>query len=68
MKLRSAEGVLVPALFSYAVQEFGKEFFEEASADAARIWLRSPHLSAHHPFTGPDGALIYVKTGYLVAA
>jgi len=30
MKLRSAEGVLVPALFSYAVQEFGEEFFDEA--------------------------------------
>jgi anti-sigma factor ChrR (cupin superfamily) len=28
-------------------------------------WLRSPHQSAHHPFTGPDGALIYVKTGHL---
>jgi anti-sigma factor ChrR (cupin superfamily) len=28
-------------------------------------WLRSPHLSAHHPFTGPQGALIYVKTGHL---
>jgi anti-sigma factor ChrR (cupin superfamily) len=31
-------------------------------------WLRSPHLSAHHPFTGPQGALIYVKTGHLAAA
>jgi anti-sigma factor ChrR (cupin superfamily) len=31
-------------------------------------WLRSPHLSAHDPFTGPDGALIYVKTGHLAAA
>ncbi|MGH9220702.1 MAG: cupin domain-containing protein [Vicinamibacterales bacterium] len=28
-------------------------------------WLRSPHQSAHNPFTGPDGALIYVKTGHL---
>jgi anti-sigma factor ChrR (cupin superfamily) len=28
-------------------------------------WLRSPHLSEHSPFTGPDGALIYVKTGHL---
>jgi anti-sigma factor ChrR (cupin superfamily) len=28
-------------------------------------WLRSPHLSAHNPFTGPNGALIYVKTGHL---
>jgi anti-sigma factor ChrR (cupin superfamily) len=31
-------------------------------------WLRSPHLSAHNPFTGPHGALIYVKTGHLAAA
>lgn len=31
-------------------------------------WLRSPHLSEHKPFTGPDGALIYVKTGHLAAA
>lgn len=30
-------------------------------------WLRSPHLSEHNPFTGPDGALIYVKTGHLAA-
>ena len=28
-------------------------------------WLRSPHLSKHSPFTGPAGALIYVKTGHL---
>jgi anti-sigma factor ChrR (cupin superfamily) len=31
-------------------------------------WLRSPHLSAHDPFAGPDGAQIYVKTGHLAAA
>jgi hypothetical protein len=30
LKLRSAEGVLVPALFSYALTEFGKAFFAEA--------------------------------------
>ena len=30
-------------------------------------WLRSPHLSEHNPFTGPDGALLYVKTGHLGA-
>jgi hypothetical protein len=29
-RLRSAEGALVPALFSYAAQEFGHEFFAEA--------------------------------------
>ncbi|HET7499637.1 MAG TPA: cupin domain-containing protein, partial [Kofleriaceae bacterium] len=28
-------------------------------------WLRSPDLSEHTPFTGPEGALIYVKTGHL---
>jgi anti-sigma factor ChrR (cupin superfamily) len=31
-------------------------------------WLRSPHLSEHDPFTGLDGALIYVKTGHLAAS
>ncbi|MCC6697257.1 MAG: cupin domain-containing protein [Candidatus Hydrogenedentes bacterium] len=31
-------------------------------------WLRSPHLSEHDPFTGPEGALIYVKTGHLAPA
>ena len=30
VRLRSAEGALVPALFSYAAQEFGREFFDEA--------------------------------------
>src|SRR5215831_14491702 len=30
-------------------------------------WLRSPHRSAHAPFTGPAGALISVKTGHLAA-
>ena len=30
-------------------------------------WLRSPHMSEHNPFTGTDGALIYVKTGHLAA-
>ena len=29
IRLRSAEGVLVPALFSYAAQEFGEEFLDE---------------------------------------
>ncbi len=31
-------------------------------------WLRSPHMSEHNPFTGPAGALIYVKTGHLAEA
>jgi hypothetical protein len=41
MKLRSAEGVLVPALFSYAVQEFGEEFFDEAW-DEFFLWNDAP--------------------------
>lgn len=28
-------------------------------------WIRSPHLSQHTPFTGPEGALIFVKVGHL---
>ena len=28
-------------------------------------WIRSPHMSQHMPFTGEEGALIYVKTGHL---
>lgn len=28
-------------------------------------WLRNPHMSRHTPFTGAEGALIYVKTGHL---
>lgn len=28
-------------------------------------WLRSPYLSEHSPYTGDEGALIYVKTGHL---
>ncbi len=28
-------------------------------------WIRSPHLSQHAPFTGPEGAVIFVKTGHL---
>ncbi len=28
-------------------------------------WIRSPHLSEHAPFTGAEGAVIFVKTGHL---
>ena len=28
-------------------------------------WLRSPHMSMHHPFSN-EGCLIYVKTGHLL--
>lgn len=42
-------------------------FEDEHGAYPKGSWLRSPHLSVHTPFTGPDGALIYVKTGHLAA-
>jgi hypothetical protein len=41
MNLRSAEGVLVPALFSYAAQAFGEEFFDEAW-DEFFLWNDAP--------------------------
>lgn len=40
-------------------------FRDEYGDYPAGTWLRSPHLSKHHPYTGPEGALIYVKTGHL---
>jgi anti-sigma factor ChrR (cupin superfamily) len=40
-------------------------FEDEHGAYSKGSWLRSPHLSSHTPFTGPAGALIYVKTGHL---
>lgn len=44
-------------------------FFEDERGQyPAGTWLRSPHLSAHTPFTGPQGTLIYVKTGHLPVA
>lgn len=41
VRLRSAEGVLVPALFAYAAQEFGEEFFDEAW-DEFFLWNDAP--------------------------
>lgn len=41
IRLRSAEGALVPALFSYAAKEFGNEFFDEAW-DAFFLWTDAP--------------------------
>ncbi len=54
-------------------QHFGGEeifvlegtFYDEHGSYPKGSWLRSPHLSAHEPFTKEDGALIYVKTGHL---
>jgi hypothetical protein len=43
-------------------------FRDEHGTYPKGAWLRSPHLSAHTPFTGPEGALIYVKTGHLHGA
>lgn len=43
-------------------------FRDEHGTYPKGAWLRSPHLSGHMPFTGPEGALIYVKTGHLHGA
>jgi anti-sigma factor ChrR (cupin superfamily) len=43
-------------------------FNDEDGAYQAGTWLRSPRWSRHTPFTGPEGALIYVKVGHLGAA
>ena len=43
-------------------------FNDEGGAYEAGTWLRSPRWSRHTPFTGPEGALIYVKVGHLGAA
>jgi SEC-C motif-containing protein len=40
-RLRTAEGVLVPALFSYAADEFGNDFFAEAW-DEFFVWRNVP--------------------------
>ena len=42
-------------------------FQDEASDYPAGTWLRSPRWSRHTPFTGAEGALIYVKVGHLGA-
>lgn len=42
-------------------------FSDEAGDYPPGTWVRSPRWSRHTPFTGPEGALIYVKTGHLGA-
>ena len=42
-------------------------FRDEQGEYPARTWLRSPRGSRHTPFTGAEGALIYVKVGHLGA-
>lgn len=43
-------------------------FRDEHGEYPAGSWLRNPHQSGHTPFTGEEGALIYVKTGHLLPA
>jgi anti-sigma factor ChrR (cupin superfamily) len=40
-------------------------FHDEHGAYPAGSWIRSPHRSAHTPYTEEEGALIYVKVGHL---
>lgn len=42
-------------------------FQDEQGVYPAGTWLRSPCWSEHTPFTGSEGALIYVKVGHLAA-
>lgn len=42
-------------------------FRDERGAYPAGTWLRNPPYSRHEPWTGPEGALIYVKTGAIGA-
>ncbi len=42
-------------------------FRDEQGEYPAGTWLRNPRWSRHTPFTGSEGALIYVKVGHLGA-
>lgn len=42
-------------------------FEDEHGRYPAHTWLRNPRWSQHTPFTGPEGALIYVKVGLIDA-
>ncbi len=42
-------------------------FHDEFGRYPKGSWRRSPRWSRHAPFTGPEGALIYVKVGHLGA-
>ena len=42
-------------------------FRDEQGAYPAGTWLRNPRWSRHAPYTGSEGALIYVKVGLLGA-
>ena len=41
-------------------------FHDEFGAYPVGSWIRSPRYSKHAPFTGAEGALIYVKVGHLL--
>jgi anti-sigma factor ChrR (cupin superfamily) len=43
-------------------------FRDEQGEYPAGTWLRNPRWSRHTPFTGREGALIYVKVGHLGAS
>ena len=43
-------------------------FRDEHGQYPAGTWLRSPCWSRHTPFTGVEGAIIYVKVGHLGAS
>jgi len=43
-------------------------FRDEHGSYPAGSWIRSPHMSNHRPFTGPEGATILVKVGHLDVA
>lgn len=43
-------------------------FRDEHGAYPAGTWLRNPRGSRHQPYTGAEGALIYVKVGHLGAS
>ena len=42
-------------------------FRDEHGEYPAGSWLRNPRYSEHTPFTGAEGALIYVKVGHMDA-
>ena len=42
-------------------------FSDEYGSYPAGSWLRNPRYSEHTPFTGAEGALIYVKVGHIDA-
>jgi hypothetical protein len=42
-------------------------FLDEEGEYWPGTWLRNPRWSRHTPFSGPEGALIYVKVGHLGA-